>query len=48
MGPAARANAPSDLKMPITVPFWWSAPSLDTRVVIQGTTMAVAKEKHNN
>lgn len=44
MGPAARAKAPSDLKIPMTIPFWWSAPNLDTRVVMQGTTIDVAKK----
>ena len=42
MGPTARAKAPSDLKIPITVPFWSCDPSFETRVIIHGTTIAVA------
>jgi len=42
MGPIARAKAPSDLKIPITVPFWSCDPSFETRVIIHGTTIAVA------
>lgn len=42
MGPTARANAPSDLKIPITVPFWSCDPSFETKVIIHGTTIAVA------
>lgn len=45
MGPTARANAPSDLKIPITVPFWSCDPSFETKVVIHGTTIAVAVTK---
>lgn len=50
-GPVARASAPSDRKMPITVPFWASEPNREARVVMQGTTMAVAETyqtAHNN
>jgi hypothetical protein len=43
MGPTARASAPSDLKIPITVPFWSCEPSFETRVIIHGTTIAVAE-----
>lgn len=43
IGPRARARAPKDRKIPITVPFCCSVPCRDARVVIEGTTIAVAK-----
>lgn len=42
-GPNARANAPNDLKIPITVPLWAAVPNSDAIVIIHGTTIAVAK-----
>lgn len=48
MGPTARANAPSDLKIPITVPFWSCDPSFETKVIIHGTTIAVAEITHTH
>lgn len=42
MGPNARANEPSDLKIPKTVPFWLVEPNLEAIVVRQGTTVAEA------
>lgn len=45
MGPRARARAPSDLKIPSTLPFWSKLPYLEMRVVMQVTTKAVAAKK---
>jgi len=42
IGPAALAKAPRDLKIPMTLPFWWSPPNFDTIVIMHGTTIAVA------
>lgn len=43
IGPNALARAPSDLNIPIKDPFWCSNPYCDAIVIIQGTTIAVAK-----
>lgn len=47
IGPRALARAPSDLKMPSTVPFWSKFPYLAVRVVMHVTQKAVAVGKHN-
>lgn len=44
-GPNALANAPKDRKIPMTVPFSWSLPYSEARVIIHETTMAVAINK---
>lgn len=44
VGPNALANAPSDLKMPNTVPFWSWLPYCDINVVMHVTTNAVAEK----
>jgi hypothetical protein len=46
-GPTALANAPSDLKIPKTVPFWSKFPYFDVSVVMHVTTNAVAKNHQN-
>lgn len=45
MGPIALASAPKDRKMPKMVPFWSGGPYVDTSVVMQDTTIAVAEIK---
>lgn len=44
IGPRALANAPKERKMPITIPFCCSVPYCETKVIMQGTTIAVAKK----
>lgn len=41
-GPKALARAPSDLNIPIIVPFWSSPPYMEITVVRHGTTVADA------
>ena len=42
-GPRALARAPSDLNIPIIVPFWSFPPYSEIIVVKHGTTVAEAK-----
>lgn len=45
IGPMDLAKAPRERKIPRTVPFWSSGPNLEASVVMQETTIAVARKK---
>lgn len=44
-GPTALASAPSERNMPKTVPFCCGYPYIDAIVIMQDTTIAVARNK---